>query len=206
MVSCKFCSITLSGSYQPSDSVRARATPMFFVAPACLAGRHGSACVAETFLAVLASQPQRFLTLAQSQVRNRGHGPSRPIQRRSPSHARNHTSLSRSLLVVSGFSRQYRLGMQGQSGRHRSAASRRSTPTPRSTLASAPTGASRCVTCHPAEVAGYARSAMAHSLRRPGQEPDGTVSAHGSKITMYSTPSRLLAALGKWWRPKRIPH
>jgi photosynthetic reaction center cytochrome c subunit len=29
---------------------------------------------------------------------------------------------------------------------------------------------------------------MAHSLRRPGQEPDGTVSAHGSKITMYSTP------------------
>jgi photosynthetic reaction center cytochrome c subunit len=30
---------------------------------------------------------------------------------------------------------------------------------------------------------------MAHSLRRPGQEPDGTVSAHGSKITVYSTPT-----------------
>ena len=30
---------------------------------------------------------------------------------------------------------------------------------------------------------------MAHSLRRPGQEPDGTVNAHGSKITMYSTPA-----------------
>jgi len=35
---------------------------------------------------------------------------------------------------------------------------------------------------------------MAHSLRRPGQEPDGTVSAHGSKITMYATPT------GYWHR------
>ena len=35
---------------------------------------------------------------------------------------------------------------------------------------------------------------MAHSLRRPGQEPDGTVTAHGSKITMYSTPA------GYWQR------
>jgi photosynthetic reaction center cytochrome c subunit len=35
---------------------------------------------------------------------------------------------------------------------------------------------------------------MAHSLRRPGQEPEGTVSAHGSKITMYSTPT------GYWQR------
>src|SRR5271154_6615060 len=61
-------------------------------------------------------------------------------------------------------------------------------------LATAPTGGSRCVTCHPAEVAGFARSAMAHSLRRPGQEPDGIVSAHGSKITMYSTPT------GYWQR------
>src|ERR1700683_448018 len=59
---------------------------------------------------------------------------------------------------------------------------------------SAPTGANRCVTCHPEEVAGYARSAMAHSLRRPGQEPDGIVTAHGSKITMYSTPT------GYWQR------
>jgi photosynthetic reaction center cytochrome c subunit len=30
---------------------------------------------------------------------------------------------------------------------------------------------------------------MAHSLRRPGQEPDGAVTANGSKITMYSTPA-----------------
>jgi hypothetical protein len=35
---------------------------------------------------------------------------------------------------------------------------------------------------------------MAHSLRRPGQEPDGSVSAHGSKITMHSTPA------GYWQR------
>jgi photosynthetic reaction center cytochrome c subunit len=35
---------------------------------------------------------------------------------------------------------------------------------------------------------------MAHSLRRPGQEPDGTVTAHGSKITVYSTPT------GYWQR------
>jgi photosynthetic reaction center cytochrome c subunit len=35
---------------------------------------------------------------------------------------------------------------------------------------------------------------MAHSLRRPAQEPDGIVTAHGSKITMYSTPT------GYWQR------
>jgi len=56
-------------------------------------------------------------------------------------------------------------------------------------LPSEPTGASRCMFCHPAEVEGYARSAMAHSLRRVGQEPEGTVSAHGSKITMRSSPT-----------------
>src|SRR5580693_8072333 len=65
---------------------------------------------------------------------------------------------------------------------------------PQLSPASPPSGASRCVTCHPDEVAGYARSAMAHSLRRPGQEPDGTVTAHGSNITMYSTPA------GYWQR------
>jgi photosynthetic reaction center cytochrome c subunit len=57
-----------------------------------------------------------------------------------------------------------------------------------------PPNASRCAFCHPAEVEGYSRSAMAHSLRRAGQEPDGTVSAHGSKITMHST------AGGYWQR------
>jgi photosynthetic reaction center cytochrome c subunit len=56
-------------------------------------------------------------------------------------------------------------------------------------LPSGPTGASRCMFCHPAEVEGYARSAMAHSLRRASQEPEGAVSAHGSKITMRSSPT-----------------
>ena len=56
-------------------------------------------------------------------------------------------------------------------------------------LLHAPMGASRCMFCHPAEVEGYARSAMAHSLRRAGQEPDGIVSAHGSTITMRSSPT-----------------
>jgi hypothetical protein len=43
--------------------------------------------------------------------------------------------------------------------------------------------------CHPAEVEGYSRSAMAHSLRRTAQEPEGTLSAHGSTITMHSSPT-----------------
>ncbi len=47
-----------------------------------------------------------------------------------------------------------------------------------------PTGASRCEFCHRSEVEGYARSAMAHSSRRAGQEPDGTVTTPDSKITM----------------------
>jgi photosynthetic reaction center cytochrome c subunit len=61
-------------------------------------------------------------------------------------------------------------------------------------LPHAPTGASRCMFCHPSEVEGYARSAMAHSLRRAGQEPEGTVSVHGSRITMRSSPT------GYWQR------
>jgi photosynthetic reaction center cytochrome c subunit len=46
-----------------------------------------------------------------------------------------------------------------------------------------PTGAQRCVVCHPSEVAGYEKTTMAHSLRRAGIEPAGTVSANGSTIT-----------------------
>jgi photosynthetic reaction center cytochrome c subunit len=75
-----------------------------------------------------------------------------------------------------------------------STAAEHSSPPPSQQPATAPAGGSRCVTCHPAEVAGYARSAMAHSLRRPAQEPDGIVTAHGSKITMYSAPT------GYWQR------
>jgi photosynthetic reaction center cytochrome c subunit len=61
-------------------------------------------------------------------------------------------------------------------------------------FANEPRGASRCMFCHPAEVEGYARSAMAHSLRRAEQEPDGSVNAHGSQITMHSSPT------GYWQR------
>jgi photosynthetic reaction center cytochrome c subunit len=66
--------------------------------------------------------------------------------------------------------------------------------TPTLQLPSAPTGSNRCILCHPGEVEGYARSTMAHSLRAAGQEPDGTVSAHGSKITMHSSST------GYWQR------
>ena len=52
-----------------------------------------------------------------------------------------------------------------------------------------PSGADRCVYCHPAEVQGFARSAMAHALRRSGKESDGSVIAHGSTITMHSSPT-----------------
>src|SRR5580692_12966403 len=73
-------------------------------------------------------------------------------------------------------------------------AAEHTSPTPSQQPATVTTEGSRCAACHPAEVAGYARSAMAHSLRRPDQEPDGIVTAHGSKITMYSTPT------GYWQR------
>src|ERR1035438_4438223 len=59
-----------------------------------------------------------------------------------------------------------------------------------SQLANEPADASRCEFCHHSEVEGYARSAMAHSLRRPGREPDGTVEAPDARITMHSSPTR----------------
>src|ERR1700685_435466 len=58
----------------------------------------------------------------------------------------------------------------------------------------APGGASCSQFCHASEVEGYTRSAMAHSLRRAGQEPDGTVDTPDAKITMYSSPT------GYWQR------
>ena len=57
-----------------------------------------------------------------------------------------------------------------------------------------PEGASRCQVCHASEVEGYARSAMAHSLRRAGQEPDGTVRTPDATISMHSSPT------GYWQR------
>jgi photosynthetic reaction center cytochrome c subunit len=47
----------------------------------------------------------------------------------------------------------------------------------------------RCISCHRSEVEGYARSAMANSLRRAGKEPDGIVQTSDTKITMHSSPT-----------------
>jgi hypothetical protein len=55
-------------------------------------------------------------------------------------------------------------------------------------------GSERCVLCHKAEVDGYSNSAMAHSLRRAGQEPQGEVNIADGKITAFST------AAGAWQR------
>jgi tetratricopeptide (TPR) repeat protein len=52
----------------------------------------------------------------------------------------------------------------------------------------------RCISCHRSEVEGYARSAMANSLRRAGKEPDGIVQTPDTKITMHSAPT------GYWQR------
>ena len=57
-----------------------------------------------------------------------------------------------------------------------------------------PAGASRCQFCHASEVEGYAQSAMAQSLRRTGQEPNGTVETRDGTITMRSSPT------GYWQR------
>jgi photosynthetic reaction center cytochrome c subunit len=80
----------------------------------------------------------------------------------------------------------------GQSSDKAAAPSDTQLPTPQ--VVREPNGASRCQFCHASEVEGYARSAMAHSLRRAGQEPDGTVDTLDAKITMYSSPT------GYWQR------
>ncbi|MFZ0815066.1 MAG: c-type cytochrome [Candidatus Sulfotelmatobacter sp.] len=80
---------------------------------------------------------------------------------------------------------------QGQSGK-RDSVSASAQVTPAQVVK--PTGSSRCEFCHAAEVEGYARSAMAHSLRRAGEEPDGTVETSDAKITMHSSPT------GYWQR------
>ena len=47
-----------------------------------------------------------------------------------------------------------------------------------------PQGSERCILCHRGEVEGYAKSAMAHSLRRAGKEPEGSVTTADAKITV----------------------
>ena len=81
---------------------------------------------------------------------------------------------------------------RGQSGQ--AAPAHTDAQIPITQLVREPAGASRCQFCHASEVEGYARSAMAHSLRRAGQEPDGAVVTPDAKITMYSSPT------GYWQR------
>jgi hypothetical protein len=61
-------------------------------------------------------------------------------------------------------------------------------------LPSEPAGAGRCQFCHAAQVEGYARSAMAHSLRRAGWEPSGEVDTPDAKIKIASSTT------GYWQR------
>ncbi len=79
-------------------------------------------------------------------------------------------------------------------GRGQSISSKIGADTRPQIFAQEPAGANRCQFCHASEVEGYARSAMAHSLRRAGQEPEGTVQAPDAKITMHSSPT------GYWQR------
>jgi len=87
------------------------------------------------------------------------------------------------LLVVLGIG----FSGHGQSGNRGVAPSDVKATTPETMRE--PSGASRCQFCHAAEVEGYARSAMAHSLRRAGREAEGTVDTADAKITMHSSAS-----------------
>jgi photosynthetic reaction center cytochrome c subunit len=102
------------------------------------------------------------------------------------------TRASLVLLTIVGVLAAVVSSGRGQSSDQAAAHSDKEIPAPQ--LAREPTGASRCQFCHASEVEGYARSAMAHSLRRAGQEPDGTVETPDAKITMYSSPT------GYWQR------
>jgi len=58
--------------------------------------------------------------------------------------------------------------------------------------------ASPCQACHPKEVEGYSHYGMAHSLRRAGREPSGSLeNDFGTKFTVYSN------AAGTWQRIER---
>lgn len=52
--------------------------------------------------------------------------------------------------------------------------------------AEAPHGGDRCILCHRSEVEGYSKFAMAHSLRKAGNEPIGSVSTADTKITVLN--------------------
>jgi hypothetical protein len=49
-----------------------------------------------------------------------------------------------------------------------------------------PDEANACIDCHEGEVNGFARSKMAHSMRLPNHEPDGTVSTAQTTLRTYA--------------------
>lgn len=79
---------------------------------------------------------------------------------------------------------------RGQSSKSSAASSNAPSHLPQ--LIAAPTGAELCVNCHRSEVEGYSQYAMAYSLRRAGDEPDGVVKTPDTTITMHSS------ATGYW--------
>src|SRR5579862_9297934 len=84
--------------------------------------------------------------------------------------------------------------LQPQSNNSARSAAQPDKQTKASPMVREPEGPNRCEVCHSAEVEGYSRSAMAHALRRAGQEPSGTVATPKGKITAYSLPT------GSWQR------
>jgi tetratricopeptide (TPR) repeat protein len=76
---------------------------------------------------------------------------------------------------------------RGQSSKSPAASFNTQTPAPQ--WPAAPTGSDRCITCHRSQVEGYEQYAMAHSLRRAGNEPDGVVKTSDTTITMHSSPT-----------------
>jgi hypothetical protein len=53
----------------------------------------------------------------------------------------------------------------------------------------------KCQHCHASEVEGFARSKMSHSMRLPGQEPQGVVQIPGTTIKMQSDPAGVWQSL-----------
>ncbi len=103
--------------------------------------------------------------------------------------SKGQTFLAASLFLLGGIAS---LGLSRSRGPVSSAAPNTTTAT--ITFFAEPDGANRCKVCHSAEVEGYSRSAMAHSLRRADMEPSGSVTTAGGKITMST------ASDGSWQR------
>jgi photosynthetic reaction center cytochrome c subunit len=80
-------------------------------------------------------------------------------------------------------------GLCGQGKPAESGITKSGSTSPRPASVNTASADRRCISCHRSEVEGYARSAMANSLRRAGKEPDGIVQTPDTKITMHSSPT-----------------